>query len=220
MNIAPTAQVDPNAVLGKDVEVGPNSVIGPHVKIGDATRIGPNCVIVGHTVVGRNNWLVGNASLGTPPQDLSYRDEPTRLVIGDNNTFREFVTVNVGTAKGDGVTTIGSNCLFMACSHVGHDSIIGDGVILVNNALLGGHVQAERVQLRVHDVSGRVVRHLVCEPGGVGLHEATWDGTDDSRHPVGTEVYLCQLRAAATERYARWCLPSRTSHPMPLTAPS
>jgi len=143
MNIAPTAQVDPNAVLGKDVEVGPNSVIGPHVKIGDATRIGPNCVIVGHTVVGRNNWIVGNASLGTPPQDLSYRGEPTRLVIGDNNTFREFVTVNVGTAKGDGITTIGSNCLFMACSHVGHDSIIGDGAILVNNALLGGHVLVE-----------------------------------------------------------------------------
>jgi len=143
MKIDRTAQIHPDARLGKGVEVGPNTVIGPNVEIGDGTRIGPNCIIAGFTVIGRDNWIVGNAALGTPPQDLSYRDEPTRLVIGDGNTFREFVTVNVGTVKGDGVTTIGDKCLFMACSHVGHDCVVGNGVIMVNNALLGGHVLVE-----------------------------------------------------------------------------
>lgn len=143
MSIDRTAHVHPEAKLGRDVEVGPFAVIGPNVEIGDGTRIGPHCIVEGHTVIGRNNWLVGHVSLGGPPQDISYRGEPTRLRVGDNNTFREFVTVNVGTAKGDGITIIGSKCLFMACSHVGHDCIVGDGVIMVNNALIGGHVLVE-----------------------------------------------------------------------------
>jgi len=143
MAIHPTAQIHPDAKLGKNVEVGANTVIGQYVEIGDDTRIGPNCTILGHTTIGRNNAIIGNAALGTPPQDLSYRGEPTRLLIGDDNTIREFVSVNVGTVKGDGVTTIGSKCLFMACSHVAHDCIIGDNVIMVNNALLAGHCKVE-----------------------------------------------------------------------------
>jgi UDP-N-acetylglucosamine acyltransferase len=143
MAIHPAAQVHPNAKLGRDVEIGPHTVIGEDVEIGDGTRIGSNCTIIGHTVMGRNNFIVANAVIGTPPQDLSYRGEPTRLVIGDDNTFREFVSVNIGTAKGDGVTTIGSRCMFMACSHVAHDCIIGDSVIMVNNVLLGGHCKVE-----------------------------------------------------------------------------
>lgn len=143
MAIHQTAQVHPGAKLGKDVEIGPNSVIGERVEIGDGTRIGPNCIVAGRATLGRNNNLVANVVMGTPPQDLSYRGEDTRLVVGDDNTFREFVSVNLGTAKGDGVTTIGSRCLFMACSHVAHDYIIGDNVIMVNNALLGGHCKVE-----------------------------------------------------------------------------
>jgi UDP-N-acetylglucosamine acyltransferase len=143
MAIHPTAQVHADAKIGEDVEIGANTVIGQYVEIGDGTRVGPNCTILGHTVIGRNNAVVANTVLGTPPQDLSYRGEPTRLIIGDDNTFREFVSVNVGTAKGDGVTTIGSRCLFMACSHVAHDCIIGNNVIMVNNALLGGHCKVE-----------------------------------------------------------------------------
>jgi len=143
MAIHPTAQVHPEAKIGRDVEICQNAVVGQFVQIGDGTRIGPNCTILGHTTMGKNNNVVANAVIGTPPQDISYRGEQTRLVIGDDNTFREFVSVNIGTAKGDGVTTIGSRCLFMACSHVAHDCIIGDNVIMVNNALLGGHCKVE-----------------------------------------------------------------------------
>jgi len=135
------AVVDPGAELGDDVSVGPYTLIGPKVRIGAGTRIGPHVVIDGNTTIGSGNLIVGQANIGGAPQDLSYGDEPTFLEIGDRNTIREFVTINRGTVKGGGVTRIGDDCLFMACSHVAHDCDIGDRAMLANNALLAGHVQ-------------------------------------------------------------------------------
>jgi len=142
--IHPTAVIASGAELGVDVAIGPYSVVGPSVKIGDRTRIGPQVVIDGVTTIGCDNVIVGQANLGGPPQDLSYRGEATRLEIGERNTVREFVTVNLGTIKGGGLTKIGSDCLLMACSHVAHDCEIEDGVILANNVLLAGHVHVRQ----------------------------------------------------------------------------
>src|SRR5262245_25550068 len=138
--IHPTAVIADGAELGRDVVIGPYAVIGASVRIGDGTVVGPQVVIDGVTTIGRENRFLGQANIGGAPQDLSYEDEPTRLVIGDRNTVREFVTINRGTIKGGGVTRVGSDCLFMACSHVAHDCEIADGVQLGNNVLLAGHV--------------------------------------------------------------------------------
>jgi UDP-N-acetylglucosamine acyltransferase len=119
-------------------------VIGADVRIGDGTLVGPQVVIDGVTAIGRENRFLGQANIGGAPQDLSYEDEPTQLVLGDRNTVREFVTINRGTIKGGGVTRVGSDCLFMACSHVAHDCEIGDGVLLGNSVLLAGHVAVGR----------------------------------------------------------------------------
>lgn len=142
--IHPTAVVAHGAQLGSDVEVGPYTVIGPDVVVGDRTRIGAQVVIDGVTIIGCDNVIVGQAALGGAPQDLSYKGEPTRLELGERNTIREFVTINRGTVKGGGVTSVGSDCLFMACSHVAHDCEIQDHVILGNNVMLAGHVLVER----------------------------------------------------------------------------
>jgi UDP-N-acetylglucosamine acyltransferase len=139
-SIHPTAVLAQGAELGADVEVGPYTVVGGQVRIGDRTRIGPQVVLDGVTAIGSDNLIVGQASLGGAPQDLSYRGEPTELVIGDRNTIREFVTINRGTVKGGGITRIGSDCLLMACCHVAHDCLLDDRVILANGALLAGHV--------------------------------------------------------------------------------
>ncbi len=138
--IHPTALIAPGAELGIDVEIGPYCVVGSNVRIGDRTKIGAHVVIDGVTTIGEDNLIVGQAGLGGPPQDLSYKGEPTQLVIGDRNTIREFVTINRGTVKGGGVTQIGSDCLLMACSHVAHDCDLRDRIILANNVLLAGHV--------------------------------------------------------------------------------
>ena len=138
--IHPTAVVARGAELGQGVEIGPYCVVGPNVKIGDRTKVGPQVVLAGVTEIGVENLIVGQASLGGPPQDLSYKGEPTRLVIGDRNTIREFVTINRGTIKGGGITRIGNDCLLMACCHVAHDCDVQDKVILANCALLAGHV--------------------------------------------------------------------------------
>jgi len=142
--IHPTAVVNPGAQLGTEVEVGPYTVIGPDVIVGDRTKIGAQVVIDGVTHIGADNVIVGQAALGGAPQDLSYKGEPTRLDIGERNTIREFVTINRGTVKGGGVTSVGSDCLFMACSHVAHDCELQDHVILGNNVMLAGHVLVER----------------------------------------------------------------------------
>ncbi len=142
--IHPSAMIAEGAELGVDVVVGPYVVIGPAVRIGDGTRIGPHVVIDGHTTLGKENVVVGQASLGGAPQDVTYRGEPTILEMGDRNVVHEFVTINRGTVKGGGITTIGSNCLFMACSHVAHDCVVEDDVHLTNGSIIGGHVHMQQ----------------------------------------------------------------------------
>ena len=141
--IDPTAKVHPKAQLADDVVIGPYAIVGEHVRIGPGTVVDSHAVVTGRTELGAGNHIYPSASIGTPPQDISYRGEPTRLLIGDGNHIREFVTVNVGTTKGGGITIIGNQNLLMACCHVGHDCLLGDRIILSNCALLGGHVKLE-----------------------------------------------------------------------------
>jgi UDP-N-acetylglucosamine acyltransferase len=140
-NIHSTAIVHDNAVLADDVEVGPYSIIGERVSIGAGTVIGPHVRIEGPTTIGERNRFIGNSSFGTDPQDLKFKGEKTELIIGNDNVFREFVTMNRGTVGGGGVTRIGSNNFFMAYSHVAHDGEVGSNVIFANAATLAGHVQ-------------------------------------------------------------------------------
>lgn len=153
--ISPMSQVDPKASIGKGVVIGPFCVVGPRVCIGDGTILHSHVVLMGSTTVGLNNTFWPNCIVGGDPQDVSWQASETEIVIGDNNIFREGVTVNRGAEKEDGVTRIGNNNMFMANSHVAHNCRIFNNVILVNGVLLGGHVH-------VHDgaiVSGNSVVH-------------------------------------------------------------
>jgi UDP-N-acetylglucosamine acyltransferase len=137
--IHPTAVVDDGARLADDVEVGPYSVVGPHVILGSRTKIGSHVVIEGHTEIGDDCSVHAFAALGDAPQHAGHNGEPTRLVIGARNLIREHVTMHCGTAMGRDVTTVGSDGFFMVGVHVGHDCIVGDHVVMANNATLGGH---------------------------------------------------------------------------------
>lgn len=138
--IHPTAIVDKNAVLHDGVEIGAYAIIGPDVVIGENSIIGNHTVVSGATTIGKNNHIFQFASVGEAPQDKKYKGEKTKLIIGDNNTFREFVTLNTGTVQGTGETVIGNNNWIMAYCHVAHDCIVGDNVIFSNSVALGGHV--------------------------------------------------------------------------------
>ena len=137
------AVIDPGAELDSDVEVGPFAVIGPHVRVGRGSRIGPHAVLDGHTTLGEACQVFSHAAVGTIPQDLKYRGEPTVLEIGDRTVIREFVTLNTGTEGGGGVTRVGCDCLLMAYSHVAHDCLLGNHVIMANAATLAGHITVE-----------------------------------------------------------------------------
>jgi len=139
VDIHPTAIVDKSAQLADDVTVGPYSILGPKVKIGQGTRLHSHVVVQGATELGKNNEVYPFAMLGGPPQHLAYKGEDTRLVIGDNNLIREHATMNIGTVHGGGVTRVGSNGLYMIESHVGHDCMVGDNVVMTKQATLGGH---------------------------------------------------------------------------------
>ena len=135
-----TAIVDKNAKVHSSVKIGPFSVIGPNVEIDENVIIHSHVNIVGNTSIGSGNKFYPFASIGNDPQDLKYNGEDTKLIIGNNNKFREYVTVNPGTVGGGGSTKIGDNCLFMISSHVAHDCMVGNNVIIANNVPLGGHV--------------------------------------------------------------------------------
>lgn len=138
-----TAVVDAAAQLDSSVQVGPYAVIGPHVVMGAGSTVGAHAVIEGHTTIGRDNRIFQFASVGAPPQDKKYAGEPTRLVIGERNTIREFCTINTGTAQDRGVTTVGDDNWIMAYVHIAHDCHVGNGTVLANNATLAGHVQVD-----------------------------------------------------------------------------
>jgi UDP-N-acetylglucosamine acyltransferase len=141
MAIHPTAVVHPSARIDPSTEVGPFAVIGPETIIGPGCMIGPHCVVE-HATLGRENRLVASCFVGGPPQDLGYKGEPTRLVMGDRNQVREGVTLSRGT-KATGETRIGSGCLLMALSHVAHDCRVGNNVIIANATGLAGHVHVD-----------------------------------------------------------------------------
>lgn len=143
IEIHPTAIVHPKAVLGPGVVIGPYSLLGGHVRIGSKTRIGAHCVIEGNTTIGRDCDIFTGAVLGSPPQDLKYKGEPSSLTIGDRNKIREYVTMNTGTADGAGKTIVGNDCMFMAYAHVAHDCLLGDHVVMANSVALGGHIVVE-----------------------------------------------------------------------------
>jgi len=141
--IHPSATVHAKAKLDADVWVGPFCFIGQNVTLGKNTRLEANVFIDGYTEIGSSNHFSPYSSIGTDPQDLTYKGEKTLVKIGDRNIFREFVTVNRGTAKGEGKTTLGNNNYFMAYSHIGHDCAVGNETIFVNSATLAGHVDVD-----------------------------------------------------------------------------
>lgn len=144
MSIHPSAVIGPNVKLAANVTVGPFTVIKGEVSIGEGTDVGSHVCIgseYGKVTLGKNNKILPGAMVGGEPQDLTFKNQKTELVIGDGNTIREFVTINVGTEKGGGVTRIGSDGLFMAYTHIAHDCIIGDRVVMANSIQLAGHVE-------------------------------------------------------------------------------
>jgi UDP-N-acetylglucosamine acyltransferase len=140
MEIHQSAVISPDAELAPGVKIGPYSIIGDQVTIGRDTVIGPHVVIEGQTKIGERNKIYQFVSIGSPPHDIGYEGESTRVVIGDDNIIREFATINRATTKQDWVTVVGNGNYMMAYAHVAHDCIVGDGVIMANLATLGGHV--------------------------------------------------------------------------------
>jgi len=157
-DIHPSSVVDPGAEISEGVTIGPFCLIGKGVKIGEGTVIYSHVNIEGNTTLGKSCKVFPHASIGTPPQDFKYKGEETSVVIGDNTTIREYVTINRATGADEWVTKIGDNCYLMACSHIAHNSIIGNYVVVANVGSFAGHVRIED-----HAIIG----------GIVGLHQFT-----------------------------------------------
>jgi UDP-N-acetylglucosamine acyltransferase len=136
-----TARVEDGAVIGEGTVIGPYCIVGPNVVIGANCKLMSHVQIMGHTTIGDDNTISPFVVLGGAPQDLSYRGEPHRLVIGSGGTFREGVTMNIGTTKGGGLTKVGDNGFFMNNAHVAHDCVVGNNAIFATSATLGGHVE-------------------------------------------------------------------------------
>ncbi len=168
--IDPRAVIDTDAVIADGVRIGPFAVIGPGVEIRSGCWIGPHVVINGPTTIGRDNQIFQFCSIGEAPQDLKYNGEPTRLTIGDRNTFREYCTINRGTVTGHGETVIGSDNLIMAYVHVAHDCVVGDHTVFSNGASLAGHVT-----IGDHAILGGFT--LVHQFSQLGAHSFTGMGT-------------------------------------------
>jgi UDP-N-acetylglucosamine acyltransferase len=159
--IHPSAIIDPGARLGEGVSVGPYAVIGAEVELGDCCVVGPHCVISGPARIGRNNRFYAQCAIGGDPQDKKFAGERTELVIGEGNTFREFVTVNRGTGNGGSLTRIGDDNLFLAYVHIAHDCQVGSHTVFSNNATLAGHVIVEDWVI----MSGFAGVHQFCRIG-------------------------------------------------------
>jgi UDP-N-acetylglucosamine acyltransferase len=153
-----TAVVDRRAEIDSDVEIGPYSLVGKHVRIGKGCRVKSHVVIEGRTTLGEGNVIFQFATVGSVPQDLKYKGEPSELIIGDRNTIREFVSLNPGTTGGGMVTRVGDGNLLMMYCHIAHDCILGSHNIIANGATLGGHV---------------VIEDYVIVGGLVGIHQFT-----------------------------------------------
>jgi UDP-N-acetylglucosamine acyltransferase len=170
MAIHPSAIIDSNAELDSSVAISAHVVIGPHVRIGAGCSIGPGVVIEGYTTIGASNIIHAHATIGGIPQDKKYAGEPTELIIGNNNTFRECVTINVGTAQDTGITRVGSDNWIMAYVHIAHDCVIGDRTIMANATQLAGHVHVGDWAI----LGGMTAVHQYCR---IGAHAMTGAGT-------------------------------------------
>ena len=165
-HIHATALVDPAAQIADDAEIGPFSIIGPKVTIGPGSWIGSHVVVTGRTTIGENTRIFHHTSMGEEPQDKKYDGEDTELIIGDNTTIRELCTFSRGTIQGGGKTIVGNNNWIMACVHIAHDCILGDNIIMANNASLAGHVTVGDWAI----LSGYSLIHQFCT---VGEHSFT-----------------------------------------------
>ncbi|WP_339339631.1 acyl-ACP--UDP-N-acetylglucosamine O-acyltransferase [uncultured Oceanicoccus sp.] len=164
------AIVDPSAIIADDVEIGPWTIIGADVEIGSGTVVASHVVIKGPTKIGANNKIFQFSSVGEDTPDLKYQGEPTRLVIGDNNVIREGVTIHRGTVQDRGETIIGDNNLLMAYAHIGHDSVVGNHTIFVNNSAIAGHVTVGDWAI----LAGYTLVHQFCQ---IGAHSFTGYGS-------------------------------------------
>ncbi len=165
MGIHRTAIVHKKAKISKEVSIGPYTIVGENVEIGYGCQIGPHVFLDGWTKIGKNCKILAQSAIGTPPQYLEYKGEKTRVVIGENNIIREFVTINRGTKEGGGETKIGNNNFLMAYVHIAHDCRIGDGVTLANVATLAGHVTVEDYAV----VGGIVAVHQYVRIGAYAM---------------------------------------------------
>ncbi len=164
-NIHSTAIVASDSIIGENVSIGPYAIIEENVRIGDNTSIGAHAIIKAHSYIGENNTIHDNAMLGNLPQDISFdRSKVTHLVIGDNNEFREFCNIHRASVE-NGKTIIKNNCYFMACSHVAHDCVIEDNVIICNGALVAGHAKVGHNAF----ISGNVAVHQFCSIGAYAM---------------------------------------------------
>ena len=136
-----TAIIDTKAKISSTAEIGPYSIIGPNVVIGDYSIIQSHVNITGHTSIGKKNKIYPFASIGSDPQDMKYNGEKTKLSIGDNNTIREYVTINPGTVQGGGITQVGNNNLIMISAHIAHDCNVGNNIVIANSAAIAGHAE-------------------------------------------------------------------------------
>jgi UDP-N-acetylglucosamine acyltransferase len=143
VSVHPSSYVDPKAQLDHGVKIGPFCVVGPHVSLGRDSQLDGHVTIEGHTTIGAGNRFFANSVIGGQPQDKKYAGEPTRLVIGDRNTFRESVTVNCGTVQDQSVTTVGNDNWIMAYVHIAHDCVVGNNTIMANCVQLAGHVHLD-----------------------------------------------------------------------------
>jgi len=136
-----TAIIDKQAKISPTTQIGPYSIIGPNVEIGDNVIIQSHVNITGYTSIGKNNKIYPFASIGSDPQDIKYNGEKTKLLVGENNTIREYATINPGTVQGGGITTVGNNNLIMIGAHIAHDCFIGNNVVIANSAAIAGHAE-------------------------------------------------------------------------------
>jgi UDP-N-acetylglucosamine acyltransferase len=193
------AMIHPSAKIAKGVTVGPGTVIGADVEIGEGTWIGPHVVIQGPTVIGKNNKIFQFASVGDEPQDTTYKGEPTRLEIGDNNVVREYCMISRGTVKGGGVTRLGNDNYLMAYSHIGHDCLLGSNIIMINYSALSGHVV-------VHDyatIGAYAAIHQFCHVGAYAfIARATYITKDVLPYVMiaGNTTSACGLNTVGLRR--------------------
>ncbi len=198
-DIHPSAVVDKKVELGADVVIGPGCVIGPNVKIADRTRLVAHVYIETHTEIGADCTIYPFASLGAPPQDTSYKGEPTRVVIGNNNTFREHATVHRGTVRGRSETRVGDNGLFMGSIHIAHDCIVGDNVIMAQTATIGGHVCVEDWAI-VSGLAGVVQRCRVGRHAFVGASALITADLIPYGLAIGNHAHLAGLNTVGLKR--------------------